>query len=499
LPFDFRCDLAQRDAVGEGLHRYRAIGVIDRDVTLITNDQGEYALLTPDEFAALEEGRPGLSTARRIELQALGFLGPSSAGLDRFEQAAQATRKRHVLDGPSLHILVVTLRCDHSCQYCQVSRANVGDSSFDMTSEMVGAAITRVFESPSPHLTIEFQGGEPALRFDLVRQAVALAEARNAQEGRALSFTMVSTLHHLSVDQLEFCREHGIHVSTSIDGPQDLHNRQRPVPTRDSWQRTVEALERARSMLGHDGVSALPTVTRAALKDPVALIEAYRALGFGSIFLRPVSPYGFARKTRAAIGYPMSDFVAFYDQALDYILDLNRRGVPFVESYASILLRHIMTPFGSGYVDLRSPAGAGLSVLAYNYDGYVYPSDEARMTAETGDHRFRLGRISDSFDQLMSSDAMRWLMTGAVAEELPGCRDCAFVPFCGADPVYHAAIQRDPVGRRETSEFCARHKGLFDLLFRRIADGDPEDMKTFLAWAFGKPRASVATVGGLEG
>ncbi len=166
-----------------------------------------------------------------------------------------------------------------------------------------------------------------------------------------------------------------------------------------------------------------------------------------------------------------------------------------VETYASILLRHILTPFGTGYVDLRSPAGAGLGVLVYNYDGQVYPADEARMAAESGDHRFALGSVHQSFETLMSSPAMRWLATGAIAEQLPGCRTCAFVPFCGADPVYHAAAQGDPIGDRATSDFCVKHMGLFQILFGHLAQGDPETLRTFTAWAFNRARGDIVDAG----
>ena len=37
----------------------------------------------------------------------------------------------------------------------------------------------------------------------------------------------------------EFCAEEDIYISTSLDGPADLHNRNRRRPGQDSWQRTV--------------------------------------------------------------------------------------------------------------------------------------------------------------------------------------------------------------------------------------------------------------------
>lgn len=466
---------------------------------LVSNDFGDYAVLDAPTHARLLAGALEPSEPRYRDLEARSLLderGPDA--WSDLERAAHATRKSFLLEGPSLHIFVVTLRCDHSCQYCQVSRAAVDATGFDMSSADAAHAVDRVFESPSRDLTLEFQGGEPALRFDRVREIVELALRRNETEDRRLTFSMVSTLHHLTDADLAFCREHQIRLSTSIDGPADVHDRNRPNPTRDSWARTMAALERARAVLGEEGVSALPTLTRAALNDPVRLIDHYRELGFPSIFLRPISPYGFALKTRRAIGYDMAEFIAFYEAALDYILELNAGGEAFEETYASILLRHILTPFHSGYVDLRSPAGAGLGVLVYDYDGQVYPADEARMAARTGDARFALGHVSQPFDQLMGSPAMRWLATGAVAETLPGCSTCAFVPFCGADPVYHASVQGDPVGDRTTSEHCSKHTALFRLLFNRLADADAATLATFTSWALRKPRHEVLQPGWVD-
>ena len=55
--------------------------------------------------------------------------------------------------------------------------------------------------------------------------------------------------------------------------------------------------------------------------------------------------------------YDMETFLTFYREALAYIIEINRNGHPFVEVFAQILLRKILTPFPTGYVDLQSPAG----------------------------------------------------------------------------------------------------------------------------------------------
>lgn len=468
------------------------------DPVLLTGDTGDYAIVDRAAVGLLRDGALVEGHPEHDNLYARGFIRRfQDAGLRRLEAAIHRTRKSFLLDGPSLHIFVVTLRCDHSCQYCQVSRAALNTTGFDMSLEDATAAVSRVFESPSQHLTIEFQGGEPALRFDRIREIVALAEERNEVERRSLRFTMATTLHHLGEEELAFCREHEVHLSTSIDGPAALHDKHRAHPGGQGFARTIDGLERARAVLGHGGVAALPTLTRRALADPEGLIDTYRQLGFNSIFLRPLSPYGFALKTRRALGYSMDEFLVFYERALDYILTLNKAGEHFEETNAAVLLRHILTPFHSGYTDLRSPAGAGVGVLVYNYDGQVYPTDEARMAAETGDRRFALGSVHTPLDELLASPVMEWLATGAVAEDQSDCASCAFVPYCGADPVHHATTQGDPAAERADSEFCDKHKGLFHILFRHLAENEPETSRTFTAWALRHHRSDVADPRGL--
>jgi His-Xaa-Ser system radical SAM maturase HxsB len=402
------------------------------------------------------------------------------------------TRKAYLGEGPALHIIVVSLRCHHSCAYCQVSRQPTTESVFDMSGEAANHVVERLFEWPSPTLTVEFQGGEPLLHFDRVRSLTERILERNRSEGRVIRFVIASTLHDLTADQLEFLKDHQFQLSTSLDGPEWLHNANRPRPGKDSYRRTVEGIERGRHALGEDAVSALTTLTHRSLAVPEQIIDEYRKLGFHSIFLRPLSPYGFAKKTANRNGYSVPDFLSFYSIALDHILAVNRSGFAMEEAYASLLLSQLTTPFSHGYVDLRSPTGAGFGAVVYDYDGQVYPSDEARMLAAMGDHTFSLGRVDESIDALLASPAMQLVMRAGVAEALPTCADCAYVPICGADPIDHYARQGDAIGHRPTSDFCKKQMGMFDLLLERMDCASPSERAVLENW--GRRRQSPAEV-----
>ena len=94
----------------------------------------------------------------------------------------------------ALHMFVVTLRCDHSCHYCQVSRQTEDRQSFDTSVSHADKALDLVFRSPSPYLKVEFQGGEPLLNFALVRHIVERAEQRRMMYRRKQSPTVLMEL-----------------------------------------------------------------------------------------------------------------------------------------------------------------------------------------------------------------------------------------------------------------------------------------------------------------
>ncbi|HUR81766.1 MAG TPA: SPASM domain-containing protein, partial [Thermoanaerobaculia bacterium] len=275
-------------------------------------------------------------------------------------------------------------------------------------------------------------------------------------------------------------------------GPADIHDANRPRPGNDSHARVVANLARAREALGHDAVGALTTITRLALDRPADVVDEYVRRGFTSIFLRPLSPYGFALRSAGRTGYSTREFLDFYVRALDYLIAINTRGTFLVESYAQLLLTRMFTPFPTGYVDLQSPAGAGIGAVVFNYDGDIYASDESRMLAEMHDTRFRLGNVHrDDYAAIFGSETLRTITAASVIESIPGCADCAFQPWCGADPVFHYATQGDVVPHIPTSAFHEKHFFLFQHLLH-LYENDPRARRVFWSWIRNEPLAEAA-------
>lgn len=451
---------------------------------LAVSGSGDHAYFSEAEFEQFTKAPQSLDLGRQADLRSRFLLGSKapSQGIKRLLASRLGAKRETVTAGPALHLIVPTLQCAHSCRYCQVSRA-LDAQGHTMSVADLDAACDSIFESQAPTLTVEFQGGDPLLRFDLVERAILRIQAVNAVEKRRLRFVIASTLHQLDEHMCSFFKEHSVYLSTSIDGPRELHNRNRPTPSRDSYERTLAGIDLAREMLGHDAVAALMTATKASLSFPEEIVDEYVRLGFTEIFLRPLSSYGFAKRNQSLLGYSVDEFSTFYQRGLARVLHWNRQGVSIREVYASILLNKMLSTFDAGFVDLQSPTGAGTSALVYNYDGYVYPSDEARMLAESGDTSLRIGKIGTPLPELLKSPVRHELIKASLVDQIEGCRDCAYRLFCAPNPVDAQAQHgylHPPV---QDTEHCQRHMGMFDQMFLAWRDADEDVKDIFAEWA----------------
>lgn len=472
-----------RSSVGSDYHLLPfRFSRLDHDRYVLTNMAGEYTVAERDVVQNLVDHKLDPDSPHYDELKSRHFLydtdsriAPELLGL-KFR-----TKHSRTAQFTGLHMFVVTLRCESSCIYCQVSRQTEDRTSYDMSEETAKIAVEFAFQSPSPTLKFEFQGGEPLLNFEAIRTIVLHAKELNRSQGRDLSFVIATNLSLLSEEVLEFCKQHDVFISTSLDGPEDLHNKNRPRRGKNSHNLTTAGIKQIQNRLGRDRVSALMTTTADSIGRVREIVDEYVRNDLHEIFFRPMSPYGFAVRGRHIDKYSANQWIEFYKQGLDYVLDLNRHGYPLTEIYSAIILRKILTPQNPGYVDLQSPAGIGIAGIIYNYDGDVYASDESRMLAETGDPKFRLGNVLDPYEDVLGSEILLDTLEQSLAESAPVCSDCAFLPYCGVDPIYHYETQRDVVGNKALSGFCLRNMETFRYLISKLEDS-PEDREILMSW-----------------
>jgi len=469
---------------------------IDDDVVLITNLEGNWLLLSRDEFTSFARGEVEPGSELHTRLDDKNFLR-ATYDIQAASERVKA-RKHFVHNGPLLHVMVVTLRCNETCVYCHASRANMDAVETDMSAETARKAVDIALASTNGFVTIEFQGGEPLVNFPIVKEIIEYATERNKEIGKRLEFTMVSNFALLDEDKLEYLLANKVQMCTSIDGPEELHNAQRKLPqTHNAFQAAAKWIKRVNEAYGEMGletnlyhVEALLTTTKATLDKWKEVVDTYVGLGCKTIFLRPVDPFGFAERARLRLEYPRSKYLEFYRNAVDYMIELNREGVEILERYAAIFLTKILRGEDPNFLDNRNPAGAGIGQIAYSYDGNVYTCDEGRMLAATQDDTFLLGTVDDGYRKLVGHETVRAMTIATNLDQQPDCVNCAYQPYCGTNAAYNYKAQGSIFGRMRDNNVCAVHKGIQDYLFEKLAAAkdDPELLEIFERWTTIRPR-----------
>ena len=140
------------DSSQRGFFRFKKLSL---EKYLLTNDIGKYIYLSKEDFHIFLQSPEKLSFHLQEELRQNYFL--KSENYESEMSLKMAQKNFFVGKGPSLHILVTTLRCNHACQYCHASVVNDTATEYDMSIDTAKKVVDTIFYSNSTNLTIEFQ------------------------------------------------------------------------------------------------------------------------------------------------------------------------------------------------------------------------------------------------------------------------------------------------------------------------------------------------------
>ena len=430
------------------------------------NDSGRF-------FVAAEPITPGTASVDAF-LSDHGHAVRTANTLEALSHEMQVLARDTIAGELDYLILVPTLRCNLSCSYCQVSRADVSAAGYDWTKEALSAVLAMLDGLATDSIKIEFQGGEPTLRLDLVRAVIERCERFSFKQ-----FVICTNLSELTDDLRALLARPDVFLSTSLDGDALIHSKQRTKNAQGTqvFQRNLHVVL---SEFGPGKVSALPTIDQANPPEIDSLIEAYTAFGFRSIYLRPINYQGFARKRHPSSKEDHAQWWVYYDAFVARLIERNftDRSQVLDESYLSLCLRRIFRIGLDRHVDLRNPNPVGVDYVVIDYDGRVYPTDEARMLTRSGVVDLCIGDVWQGFD----SEARQTMDAHSTTHGDPACDACLYQPFCGRDLVDDLSrYGRIDLPRHDTF-FCQKHLHLFDMCMRLIYSDDPATSYSLAKW-----------------
>lgn len=447
---------------------------------LITNDFGKYAFVSKDDFKNIISKKIDMESELAKMLVEKNMIYDES-DLEYSSRNKYPLRdiKGHVNTATALHIFVVTTVCNMSCVYCQANNG-VECSHLVMDKEMAEHAVDIALQSPEPSLAFEFQGGEPLLNFEIIKHIVEYTEERKG--GHKVDYTVVTNLTLLTDEMLDFFAQYNFGLSTSIDGNDIVHNNNRVFANgTGTFSSVLKSIEKIRKAGLH--VGAIQTTTRFSLKYPKDIVHTYANLGFDSIFIRPLTPLGKAAMHWEEIGYSPEEFVDFYKEALEELIEINKMGYFIKEDHATILLKRIRGDF-INYMELRSPCGAGVGQLAYYADGNIFTCDEGRMLHEMGQSTFCLGNVYKSqYTDLIKNGVCKTVCVSSILETIPSCCDCVYQPYCGTCPVVNYAMNGDVIEKHPRGYRCSIYSGILDYLFSKFYENEEKIMKILNSWS----------------
>jgi uncharacterized protein len=300
---------------------------------------------------------------------------------------------------------------------------------------------------------------------------VLYAEQKNRKLGKRLRFSLVSNLTLIDSVMIGFIKEHRIGLCTSLDGPAQVHDKNRKYidcrPTHADVVRSIGMVKKSMQL------EALMVTTRHSLAFAKEIVDEYVRLGFRQMQIRPFLHLGSARKNMSELSYTADEYIVFWKSALDRILEVNRERL-FPERFTSHLLRKLITKQSTKFVDLCSPCGAAVSTLAYGPKGDIFSCDEGRQY-----DLFRLGDVSMKMHELFEKEQTQALIRSSV-NDCTLCDACVWKPYCGLCPVCTYAERGNLIPLLSRDDRCKILDAQFSHLMALLIEG--KHTETFMTW-----------------
>jgi hypothetical protein len=251
-------------------------------------------------------------------------------------------------------------------------------------------------------------------------------------------------------EKLDYLIEHNVWISTSLDWDEETHNFNRTFKEWNSFEQVTYWIKRINDKYSEKWIKdiwwenkkvwALLTVTKKTLSKYKEVIDTYVELWLDWIFLRPLNPYGFAAADLEKLGYTSEEFIEFYEKSMDYILELNKKWINFREALSSIYLSKILTDKDPNYLDERSPCGACIWQVAYNYDGKIYSCDEWRMLWRMWDDNFLMTEVledwGETYKNMIESETTKVMVQASTLDWLPWYNEWVYKPYVWVCPIH---------------------------------------------------------------
>jgi sulfatase maturation enzyme AslB (radical SAM superfamily) len=118
----------------------------------------------------------------------------------------------------------LTYRCQLNCRYCSFGGCNI-----DISLETLSDVIDFLFTSKQNQLNFQFFGGEPLLRWDLIKWGTRYIRQKQKKHKKKVNLGIATNGILLTPDKFKFLRENNFYIVFSFDGAKETQLLNRPA------------------------------------------------------------------------------------------------------------------------------------------------------------------------------------------------------------------------------------------------------------------------------
>ncbi|MDD4907548.1 MAG: radical SAM protein [Candidatus Omnitrophica bacterium] len=177
-------------------------------------DKVLFSLLLRKELLLLEGGnKPEILRLGKILSRYYDYRTLIARRIFKSAPSGRSLVIKHLYPAPTRLILLITHSCQLKCRYCRVRKF-----SASMDERVLLKGVELLFTSNRADLQLQFFGGEPILKFDLVREAVEYAKKLNRKFKKDLTFILTTNGIALTREKVDYFKENNFIIECSIDG-----------------------------------------------------------------------------------------------------------------------------------------------------------------------------------------------------------------------------------------------------------------------------------------
>jgi uncharacterized protein len=305
--------------------------------------------------------------------------------------------------------LSLTHNCNLNCPYCYAGRKYKKDMSLETAKKIVdfGMAMATAGEP----LEFGFFGGEPFLRFALIKEIVAYVRQHEQSAISPVDFHVTTNGTLITPDILSFLKDENIGLCISIDGPPHIHDRNRRYRNgRGSSHTVIKNLGLAAATL--DKVQVNAVYGPESIESLVDSVNFFIDLEIPLIHLNP-------NITTAWDDYSMDFLAGSYQAVADAYIDSYQRGK---EIAVNLIDSKIIVFLKQGY-EMSDRCGMGTTEWGFAPSGNIYPCE--RLIGDDKGEALCLGNIHTGINTANRCAALK-----RRGNHNPECATCTIGKYC---------------------------------------------------------------------